>query len=314
MLIGLEAAARRQAMIAGIWSVVSWAILVGSWFVSEKGLPAFSWGVTIAISLVLPFVVLLTLPLGKVADRLARHLRPEPPTQQFDNVVTEIAIALVEPVESIQTCRCAVPNIAMLPCSDREIVVATTGALEELSRYELQALVAAQFAGMRNRWCRMATRAEIMWWAIPWFFPIGLCGLVLGRPVAMFVAFGFLFVWAFMPRKTEHARDLCADIVAVRTTLDPQSLASAMRKLAGHAQAATQIKFGAWYLPTNPFLVIPKRNQTKTTVNGRSWTQADEVRLELLLRADRAEAMAKGGKASDFTGREFSRRWGKLGK
>ena len=105
MLIGLEAAARRQAMIASIWSVVSWAILVGSWFVSEEGLPAFSWWVTIAISLVVPFVVLLTLPLGKVADRLAKHLRPEPPTQQFDNVVTEIAIALVEPVESIQTYR-----------------------------------------------------------------------------------------------------------------------------------------------------------------------------------------------------------------
>lgn len=154
-------------MIAGIWSVVSWAILVGSWFVSEEGLPAFSWGVTIAISLVVPFVFLLALPLGKVADRLAKQLDPEPTTLQFDNIVTEIAIALVEPVESIRTYRCAGPNIAMLPCSDREIVVATTGALEELSRYELQALVAAQFAGMRNRWCRMATRAEIMWWAIP---------------------------------------------------------------------------------------------------------------------------------------------------
>jgi Zn-dependent protease with chaperone function len=245
---------------------------------------------------------------------LAKHLRPEPPTQQFDNVVTEIAIALVEPVESIQTYRCPVPNIAMLPCSDREIVVATTGALEKLSRYELQALVAAQFPGMRNRWCRMATRAEIMWWAIPWYFPIGFTGLVLGRPFAMLAAFGFIFVWAFMPRKTEQARDLCADVVAVRTTFDPQSLASAMRKLAGHAQDATKIDFGAWYLPMNPFLVIPKRHQTTTTVNGRSWNQADEVRLELLLRADRAEAMAKGGKASDFTGREFSRRWRKLGK
>lgn len=101
MLIGLEAAARRQAMIASAWSVFSWAILVGSWFVSEEGLPAFSWGVTIAISLTVPLVVLLALPLGKVADRLARHLDPEPPSQQFDNVVTEIAIALVEPVESI---------------------------------------------------------------------------------------------------------------------------------------------------------------------------------------------------------------------
>jgi Zn-dependent protease with chaperone function len=314
MLIDLEATARRQAIIASFWSVVSWGILIGSWFVGKDGTPAFSWAVVAAISLGAAALVLLTLPLGKVADCLVRHLRPEPPTQQFENLVTEIAIALVEPVESIQTYRCPVPNIIMLPCSDREIVVATTGALEQLSRYEIQALVAAQFAGMRNRWCRMATRAEIMWWAIPWFLPISLIGLLVGRPVALFVAFGFIFVYAFMPRKTEQARDLCADVVAVRTTFDPQSLASAMRKLAEQAHAATKIDFGKWYLPTNPFLVVPKRNESKTTVNGRSWNQADEVRLELLLRADRAEAMANGGNPSNFTGREFSRRWKKLGK
>jgi Zn-dependent protease with chaperone function len=314
MLIGLEATARRQAIIASFWSVVSWAILIGSWFLNKDGVPAFSWEVVAGISLGISTVVLLILPLGKIADRVAKHLRPEPPTQQFDNLVNEIAIALVEPVESIQTYRCPVPNIAMLPCSNREIVVATTGALEQFSRYELQALVAAQFAGMRNRWCRMATRAEIMWWAIPFYVPIGFIGLVVDRPIATLVAFIFIFVYAFMPRKTEQARDLCADLVAVRTTFDPQSLASAMRKLAEHAHAATKIDFGAWYLPTNPFLVIPKRNQTQTTVNGRSWNQADEVRLELLLRADRAEAMANGANPSDFTGREFSRRWRKLGK
>ncbi|MFK7850369.1 MAG: hypothetical protein AB8D78_05260 [Akkermansiaceae bacterium] len=314
MLIGLEAAARRQAIIASFWSVVAWAILIGSWFVNKDGDPAFSWVVTAAISLGISVLVVLTLPLGKVADRLAKHLRPEPPTQQFDNLVTEIAIALVEPVESIQTYKCPVPNVFMLPCSNREIVVATTGALEELSRYELQALVAAQFAGMRSRWCRMATRAEIMWWALPWFFPIGLAGLLVGRPIATFVAFGFIFVWAFMPRKTEQARDLCADIAAVRTTLDPNSLASAMRKLAAHAHAATKINFGKWYLPMNPFLVIPKRGESKTTVNGRTWNQADEVRLEFMLRADRAEAMVNGANPSEFTGREFSKRWKELGK
>jgi len=205
MLIGLEASARRQAIIASIWSVLSWAILVTSWFVNPDGSPSAPWPVIGAIALVIPAIVLLILPLGKVADRLVRHLRPEPPTQQFENLVTEIAIALVEPVESIQTHRCPVPNIAMLPCSNREIVIATTGALEQLSRHEIQALVAAQFAGMRNRWCRMATRAEIMWWAIPWYWPIGLLGFLVDRPVASFVAFISVFFHVFMPRKTEQA-------------------------------------------------------------------------------------------------------------
>jgi Zn-dependent protease with chaperone function len=167
---------------------------------------------------------------------------------------------------------------------------------------------------MRNKWCRLATRAEIMWWALIWFFPIGLIGLMVDRQFALLTGFLFIFVYAFMPRKTEQARDLCADVVAVRTTFDPHSLASAMRKLAEHANVATKIDFGTYFLPMNPFLVIPKRVQSTTTVNGRSWTQADEVRLELLLRADRAEAMANGGNPSDFTGREFSKRWSDLGK
>ena len=318
MVASLESAARRHAITAGVRSVVAFAILIAPWFLKLDLSPAIPWGWIATISLGLPAIALVVLPVEKVADRLVRHLRPKPPTRQFDNVVSEIAIALGEPVESIQTYECPISNIAMLPCSDRDIVVATTGALERLSRHELQALVAAQFAGMRDRWCRLATRAEIMWWSIPWWLPIlMISGPLCGRPFVFAVAFISVFFYVFLPRWTEQARDLCADVAAVRTTFDPKSLADAMRKLAEQSGQAIKIDFGAWYLPTNPFLVIPRRIQSSTSVQvggkKRSWTSADEVRLELVLRADRAEAMATGANPNEFTGREFRRRWKKLG-
>ncbi len=318
MIINLEKSARRHAITGSLQSVLFFALFTAVWFLDGEFAWSVPWYWALGISVILPLVVLLILPLEKIGDRLVRYLRPQPPSQQFENVVTEIAIALVEPVESIQTYESPIANIAMVPCTKREIVVATTGALERLSRYELQALVAAQFAGMRDKWCRLATRAEIMWWALPWLMPLCFVGFAMGRPAAAILSFLSIFFWAFMPRWIEQGRDLCADVAAVRTTLDPTALASAMRKLADHARDVSEVKFGAWYLPSNPFIVLPKRLNSTTTsnVNGRkrSWTSADEVRMELLLRADRAEAMAEGADPRKFTGREFSKRWGRLGR
>lgn len=312
MIASLESTARHHAISSSIRSVLGVAILILPWFFTLNGM-IVPWVWAVGISLLVPTIILLTMPLAKVGDMFIKHLRPHPPTHQFENVVTEIAIGLNESVESIQIHDSKIANIAMIPCSNREIVVATTGALERLSRNELQALVAAQFAGMRDRWCRLATKAEIMWWAIPWVLWTFLVGLLLGRPAVALVYFLGIFVYVFMPRWTEQARDLCADVAAVRTTFDPQALANSMRKLAEQANAATNVDFGAWYLPNNPFLVIPRRLQSQTTVNGRKWSTEDEVRLELLLRADRAEALANGADPCELTGQEFRRRWGKLG-
>lgn len=318
MLIDLERSARKHALTAAVRSIVVFAVFLAAWFFDEDFRPSISVLYIAAISIGLPTLILLVLPIERIADVLVKHFKPEPATRQFENVATEISLALVEPVESIQTYQSRVANIAMLPCSGREIVLATSAALEKLSRNELQALVAAQFAGMRDRWCRLATKAELMWWALPWMFPLSLIGFVFDRPAGGVAAFLTLFVSIFAPRWNEQARDLCADVAAVQTTFDPSSLAGAMRKLAADAEQAVNVQFGRWYLPTNPFLVMPRRVQSTTTVSGggkeqRSWTTADEVRLELLLRADRAEAMAQGADPREYTGREFSKRWKALG-
>ncbi|NRB76375.1 MAG: hypothetical protein HRU46_18600 [Verrucomicrobiales bacterium] len=248
-----------------------------------------------------------------MADLLARHLKPLPPSSQFHNVASEIAIALNEPLESIQVHDSKIPNIASLPCKKGAVVVATTGALERLSRHEIQALVAAQFAGMRDRWCRLATRAEIMWWSLRWLFPFMLFGQFLNFALLFMVTFFGFVLYIMLPRWIEQARDLCADIAAVRITFDPASLGSAMRALGEHSNEAIKIDFGAWYLPTSPFLVIPPRAESTATSGNRCWTTSDEVQLEFELRGDRAEALAKGADPSQFTGKEFRRRWRQLG-
>ena len=312
MTMRLESVARRQAVFAAVQSYLFFVLFTASWFMSS-----IPWEWLLGISLVVPAILMLYLTPERMGDRLAKHLRPHPPSREFENVVSEIAIAVGEPVESIQTYDSPVANIAMLPCLDREIVVATTGALEKLNRNEMQALVAAQFAGMRDPWCRLATRAELMWWLVPWLFFLIVPAFILGKPFALTFCFASIFVWAFVPRWIEQARDLCADVAAVRKTFLPQALASAMRKLAEHAGDTHKIKFGSWYLPTNPFIVVPKRIQSETSIGGekgRSWTSADEVRMELLLRADRAEAMATGGEPHEFAGREYRKRWSRLGR
>lgn len=315
MLVSLETTARWHALSSSARSIFVFAVLIVCWAVGRGG-PSFSWTTIAIVAFFVPTFALLLCPLGRIADAIARRLRIQESTVQFENIVQEIAIALNQPASSIKIQESPIPNVAMLPCSQQHIVVATTGALQELSRYELQALVAAQFAGMQDKWCRLATRAEILWWVLPWICPLTYLALSLDRPFAIIASFLTVFVYVFTPRWNEQARDLCADVAAVRTTFDPQSLGNAMRKLAEKADEASRIKFTSWYLPGNPFLVIPKRLQASTTVNGansRSWTSADEVRLEFLLRADRAEALTNGADPKEYTGREFQRRWKQLG-
>jgi Zn-dependent protease with chaperone function len=313
MLAKLETLGRRGAIASALQSVIGFAFVIAPWFFDRQASPILPWYYVVGIAFGVPVILLLTWPLGRLADTLAKHLKPLPPTSQFQNVASEIAIALNEPIESIQIHDSSIPNIASLPCTKGEIVVATTGALERLSRHEIQALVAAQFAGMRDRWCRLATRAEIMWWSLRWLFLLMLLGPFFLNIILVFLTyFGFVF-YLMLPRWIEQTRDLCADIAAVKVTLDPVSLGRAMRLLGGHSKEAIKIEFGAWYFPNSPFLVIPPRTDGVTTVGGRHWTTSEEVELEFKLRAERAEALAAGANPSQYTGKEFRRRWRQLG-
>ncbi len=267
----------------------------------------------IPFAAVLALATILLLPLDVIGGWIVRELRAAYVDQgRLRNVAEEISIALGEPAGRVLVHESAIPNVGAFPTPEGEVVMATTGAVQQLLRAELEALIAAQFAGLRDPWCRLTTRAELAWTAT---IAIGFASALVSMPIGMFVAGAMVF----MPRFVENTRDLCADVAAVAATRHPAALADAFRHLApASADNSKQRLVGLWYLPVSPFLVLPKRIRSTTTVsaNGkpsRTYTDAEEVAFELALRGDRAEALAAGADAREFTGREYRRRWSKLG-
>lgn len=165
---------------------------------------------------------------------------------------------------------------------------------------------------MRDRWCRLATRAELVWNGTRL---LAFASIVVALPVVVFAGVAMVF----LPRSVEATRDLCADVAAVRATRHPAALHGALRHLApAAADNNRQRILRRWYLPLSPFLVLPKRIRSTTSVSvmgkpTRTYTDADEVAFELDLRADRAEALATGADPREYTGREYRRRWSRLG-
>lgn len=272
----------------------------------------FEGWVVIPVAMVLAAVMIAAIPLERIGSAIDADLRGVHAQGQLRNIAEGVSVAVGVPAHGIMIHPSPIANVGGFPTSDGVVVMATAGAIHQLRRDELEALIAAQFAGMNDRWCRVATRAEIAWTLAK---AISFASFVLAMPFVVFVGVGMIFV----PRFVEATRDLCADVAAVRATRHPEALAAAMRRLAPAAVHSHAQKLGIrWFLPVSPFLVMPKRHKSTTTIGTdtevtRRWTEADEVASELTLRADRATALAGGADPREFTGREFRKRWAKLG-
>ena len=266
----------------------------------------------IPVAMVVAAAVVLFLPLERVGDMIVAELVANDADGRLRNVAEEVSVAIGETPGHVVIHEAAVPNVGAFPTSDGVVVMATTGAVEQLRRDELEALVAAQFAGMRNRWCRLATRAELVW---KYTMVLSAVSIVVALPVPLFIG-GIMF---FLPRLVEATRDLCADVAAVAATRHPAALANGLRHLVPAESVGNQQRFvQRWYLPVSVFLVLPKRAKSTSTVSvgdrpDRVYTDADEVAFELHLRADRAEALASGADPREYTGREYLKRWNRLG-
>ena len=267
----------------------------------------------IPVAMVVAALIVTLLPLERLGEMIVADLRATGATTgRLRDIADELSIAIGEPAEHVLVQEATIPNVGAFPTRHGVVVMATSRAVEQLRRDELEALVAAQFAGMRDRWCRVATRAELAWTLTK---ALAFVSVLFALPVAVLIGGTMLF----LPRTVEAARDLCADVAAVSATRHPTALASGLRHLVpaasdGHEQRITS----RWYLPISPFLAMPKRLQSTRSVSvdgrpDRSWTEAEEIAAELHLRADRAEALAAGADPSQFTGREYRRRWSKLG-
>ncbi len=266
----------------------------------------------IPVALGLAALAVWLYPIDRIGHHIATELRAAQAAGRIRNVADEISIAIGQPPGHVLIHDDPFPNVGAFPVPSGVVVLATTGAVGHLPRHELEALVAAQLAGIRDRWCRVATRAELVWTLA---IALGVI-CAAATPVSLFASVALVIV----PRTVEATRDLCADVAAVDATRNPAALSSAMRRLApAAATGRSQPRYGvSRFLPLNPFLALSLRGsslRTSVEVNGttRSWTEAEEVISEMLLRADRAEALAAGADSREFTGREYRRRWSKLG-
>ncbi len=309
------ATAHAVRALAISWLALS-AVLAGmlafphEWFESLVPIGGFA---VIPVALVAAAVLLALLPLERLGEEIVGDLRAKPVADgRLRNIADEVSLAIGEPADHVLVHDAGIPNVGAFPTGDGVVVMATSRAVEQLQRDELEALVAAQFAGMRDRWCRLATRAELGW---TFTIVLGVASIVFAAPAAAVIA-GFMI---FLPRSVEVTRDLCADVAAIEATRNPAALADGLRHLVPAAEDGHEQRIAKrWYLPISPFLALPKRLQSTTTVTvgrgkARSWTEDEEIAAELRLRADRAEALAAGADPSAYTGREYRRRWGRLG-
>jgi hypothetical protein len=314
--VALARAAKVHALRA---AALSWAVLSSvlaatmivphGWF--DFFLP-FGGLVAIPVAMVVAAAIVILLPLERVGDEIVAELRAHATEGRLRNVADEVSIAIGEGPGHVVIHEADIPNVGAFPTADGVVVMATTGAVEQLARDELEALVAAQFAGMRDPWCRLATRSELAWKLT---IVLGFVSILFALPVALMIG----GVLVFAPRSVEATRDLCADVAAVTATRHPAALANALRHLAPSSDASHRQRLvQRWYLPISAFLVIPKRVQSTTSVSyagrpTRTYTSAEEIASELQLRADRAEALASGADPRSYTGREYRRRWLELG-
>lgn len=304
----IRAAALAWIVLSLVIGVVLW--LPHGWF---GALVPIGDAAIVPVAAAIAAAAVLFLPLERLGDTIIGELRAaSTESVRLRNIVEEISIAIGEATDHVVVHDSAIPNVGAFPTSDDVVVMATSEAVERLERDELEALVAAQFAGMRDRWCRLATRAELVWKAT---IVVAIASIVVAQPLGVMIGAAMLFV----PRTIEAARDLCADVAAVTATRHPEALAEAFRHLTPSASDGNRQRLTErWYLPVSPFLALPKRIQTSSSVSvmgrePRTYTDADEVRIELELRADRAAALAGGADPRDYTGREYRRRWGRLG-
>ena len=273
--------------------------------------PIEGWAIVPA-AIVAASVTIALMPLGRIGRTIVDEMTIEDAGGRVRNIADEISIAIGETPGRVMIHDSDVPNVGAFPTPDGVVVVATRGAVEVLRRDELEALVAAQFAGMRDGWCRLATRAELGWSLARAF---GLVCILFGAPFGVFLSVGLVI----FPRTVEATRDLCADVAAIVATRHPEALASALHDLADAAHDSHRQQFvRRWYLPISTFLVLPKRHRGSTSVSAgknasRKFTSVEEVTAELHLRADRAEALASGADPRAYTGREYRRRWSQLG-
>jgi Zn-dependent protease with chaperone function len=195
----------------------------------------------------------------------ARKVDPhttDPREHQLLNVVEEMAIASGLPVPAvyIMDAEPAINSFAAGLTSSDAVVTVTRGALEKLSRDELQGVVAHEFSHILNGDMRLNVRISAIIFGI---LVIGLAGratlwgmrfgrfgssrkgggvviLILGTGLALMVV-GYIgyFFGRLIQASLSRQREFLADASAVQFTRNPGGVTGALKKIGGYAIGST---------------------------------------------------------------------------
>lgn len=206
---------------------------------------------------------------GAVAESLGgRKISPETTDsleRRYVNVVTEMAIAANTPVPEIYVLddQDGINAFASGSAPERSAVAVTRGALESLTREELQGVVAHEFSHILHGDVRLNIRLAAYIHGLVVLTAIGrfileLVGdlsrgrsrssskeragvaLVAGAIALFFLTFGLLgrLVSTLMKAAVSREREFLADATAVQLTRNPDGLARALKKIGGLVNGA----------------------------------------------------------------------------
>ncbi|WP_406667669.1 M48 family metallopeptidase [Gallaecimonas sp. GXIMD1310] len=196
----------------------------------------------------------------KVAEALGGR-RVSPHTQDRDerrllNVVEEMAIAAGVPVPPVYLLEheAGINAFAAGFTINDAVIGVTRGAVEQFDRAELQAVIGHEFSHIFNGDMRLNLRLVAMLFGLLFVGELGRLLLYSGggsrnkkdgNGLAMLglglVIMGYLgMLWArLMQAAINRQREYLADASSVQFTRHPGSLASALKKVGGHAYAST---------------------------------------------------------------------------
>lgn len=247
------------AIIASVYLVVAGALAAGT----ESGAPAALWQVDLFLVVSL---VLLTLILGGTAyksialsqgggsavaemlgGRLVHRATGDPAEQRLLNIVDEMAIASGVPVPAVYLLddERTINAFAAGVNPSHAVVAVTRGTLEQLSREELQGVVAHEFSHILNGDMRLNIR---LIGVLHGLLLLTLLGRILVRSggrsrngagtavlgVALIVL-GYLGVLfgGLIKAAVSRQREYLADAAAVQFTRNPGGISGALKKIGG---------------------------------------------------------------------------------
>lgn len=270
----------------------------------------------VAVAAALPAMLVVTIPVRAIADRVEAKVRPELPSGRFHGADADVSIGLGDP-SSLLIRESSTIDVAGLPTTRRDIVIVTTGVFDTLDRREVVALVGARLAALRDPWCRLATQGALAWWSLRFVLPFALVGFVAGAPSVGVAAAALLVIVGLAPAWPERVRDRCVDFAAIERTTDPGGLAGAVRRVSGLGRRHDDAAIDPQARIVTPFFAMPRLAGGEMTVNvGLSKRRRHHLIrcLRLLAAADQQTGMVEPVGIEAATGRDLRRRWSQVAR